>query len=465
MDAIGCALAAHSLQLGTISVAYAARQPGNCSLIGAPGRVSSEAAIFANGQLMNALDLEEVLLNWGHQIPYVLPVALAIGEERRLPGADVIRAVIVGFEVAARVSAALAGPVRVTGTPPDLVMESLPVAGFSANIFGSVATAAVLMGLSIEQTAHAFGIAAFLAPVPSSARFAVVPHVSMAKYGLMGAVAQAGFTAAALAELGYTGDQAVLDGPDGFARMYGSPRYAVDNMVAGLGESWLITRTSFKQYPNCRMIHQAMDVTNALVRRHRLDPTSVKRVRVSLWPRVVASPAFSLVEPQSPTDAQFSIPYAIAATVYGRARYPEFLSPATLRNEAILSLARRVELSAEPRLVAARYERYRAEPVGPIDVAPSQVEIETDEGIFREYAETAIGDPFTAATRLEREDLVRKFRTCAATVLSVDVIDRLVALLPQLGSAPDLTELMRLLSASKDAAPRPTTTLNLETLQ
>lgn len=453
VDSIGCALAGHSLELGRISVAYAERQAGDTTVIGGSGRVTPEAAIFANAQLMNALDLEEVLMNWGHQISVVLPVALAVGEQRGSSGAEIVRAVIVGYEIAARVSAALAGPVRVVGSPPDLTMESLPVFGFSSNIFGSVAAAALLMELGQEQIEHAFGIAAFVASVPCSTRFAGAPSIPMAKYGLMGSIAQSGFTAATLASMGFTGDRSILDGPEGFARFVGSSRFDTNDMLSGLGDTWWITKASFKRYPNCRMIHQAMDITEKIMREGAIAPASVRRIRARLWPRTVGSPVFTCNEPQSATDAQFSIPYALAATVYGRNTFPDFQSTESMRDPAVLALARQVEVLPEPRLITARYERYGSEPVGPIDVAPTHVEIETDQGIFNGFAETALGDSFDAAKRTTPGELIEKFRICAASVRKDEEIARLTTLLPTLNSAPDIRELMQLLAVDSRPAP------------
>lgn len=190
LDSIGCALGGHSLEAGRLAVAYAERQPGNATIIGSARKVTREAAIFANGQLMNVLDLEECMMNWGHEIPFVLPVALTVGEELGASGEEVVRAVAIGFEVGVRISAALAGPVRAVGRAPDLKMEPAGLFGYSSNIFGGAAAAAVLMKLTPEQIEHTFGIASFLAPVPNAGGFAAGPHIPMSKYGLMGATAE-----------------------------------------------------------------------------------------------------------------------------------------------------------------------------------------------------------------------------------------------------------------------------------
>lgn len=442
VDSIACALGAHVLDLGRIVTEYARESggPAEARILGTADVVSRVSATFANGELMNALDFDEVLLNWGHQAPYVIPPALAVAERLALSGTDLLHAVAVGYDVGARVSAALAGSVAVAGTPPALSAETIPVYGFSGNVFGGAAATGILLGLDPARMADALGTCGHLAPVGTSIKFGALAHVPMTKYGCAGWIAQCGLTAALLAERGFTGDTEVLEGPYGFWRMIGSPRWDEAQVTAGLGSEWWILRTSFKEYPCCRFMHHAMDLVADLVEKHAIAPETIERITVRLLSRAATSSIFTAVVPQSPLDAQFSVPYVVAASAYGRHRFPELLSADTLRDPKVLDLAARVEVAAEPRLIELRWERFGNEPVGPLDRTPTTVEIVTRRDRYTGHTESCRGDSWDDRQRFKREDLSRKFARCAAAVMPPARAERALTLLWRLDEISDVRE-------------------------
>src|SRR5437763_1329667 len=107
IDSIGCALGGLSHPKGTIGVEYArlmgAGAPGaQASIFGTADRVSTVAAAFANGELINALDFDAILPP-GHVSPYVLPGALAVAEAGHASGKDVLCAVALSHEMSNRI--------------------------------------------------------------------------------------------------------------------------------------------------------------------------------------------------------------------------------------------------------------------------------------------------------------------------------------------------------------------------
>lgn len=70
LDSIGCALAGISTDKGKIAVQLAERLggPSESSIIGRGDKVSCNSAAFTNGELINALDYDTILVPPGHII-------------------------------------------------------------------------------------------------------------------------------------------------------------------------------------------------------------------------------------------------------------------------------------------------------------------------------------------------------------------------------------------------------------
>jgi 2-methylcitrate dehydratase PrpD len=202
LDHVGCAIAGSAVVKGAIAVDFARLSGGTAeaTIFGEAGKVPSANAAFANGELMNALDWDAI----PHTLPCVIAACLALAECRKASGKELILAILVGYEIASRLAQVL---------PGDL--EEQPH-GYGSCVLGAVAGAGRILGLAREGMEHALGIAGFAAPIPAMTRFeGGQSPIPMTKYISIGWVAQAAVTSALLAQLGYTGDRAILDGPEG----------------------------------------------------------------------------------------------------------------------------------------------------------------------------------------------------------------------------------------------------------
>ena len=72
-------------------------------ILGSKRKTSIPVAAFVNAELSSALDADEVLLNSSHQATAIVPGALAIAESLGSSGKELITAVAVGYDVAARI--------------------------------------------------------------------------------------------------------------------------------------------------------------------------------------------------------------------------------------------------------------------------------------------------------------------------------------------------------------------------
>ncbi|WP_276314587.1 hypothetical protein [Streptomyces sp. AcE210] len=150
------------------------------------------------------------------------------------------------------------------------------------------------------------------------------------------------------AKRGIRGAQAVLEGADGFNRVYLQGR--VDTEVArdGLEHRFELLNLSYKPYPCCRDTHSAVDAV-LLARAGTGRPAEdIESIRVG-----VTAPGYQMVcmpeqvrrAPRTVVEAQFSIPYTVAAAwIDGRLGIGHFTDEGAARHD-LLDLAACVRTS------------------------------------------------------------------------------------------------------------------------
>src|ERR1700761_8024621 len=124
---------------------------GNSGVFGDAARYTPAGAAFLNGALAHSLDFDDTHAAGSlHPGCPVIPAALAAGEMAGAAGADVLAAIIAGYEVTCRVALALpAGDHYQRGFHPTA----------TCGVFGAAAAAARVFALDADATASAFGIA------------------------------------------------------------------------------------------------------------------------------------------------------------------------------------------------------------------------------------------------------------------------------------------------------------------
>jgi len=179
LDSIGCALAAIPTDPAKMAISLARKLggPSESSIIGVGDRVSCSGAAFANGQLINALDYDAITPG-GHTPPYIIPPALAMAESTGASGKDLILAIVLGFEVTARIAEAMS---------EDMVRFSqLQRHGFANCSFGAAVGAGKLLKLDQWKMSNALGIAGHLCQVLTLVKYTCSDPRAMTKYGVPG---------------------------------------------------------------------------------------------------------------------------------------------------------------------------------------------------------------------------------------------------------------------------------------
>jgi 2-methylcitrate dehydratase PrpD len=308
------------------------RRAGAATMLGRPfPRVDPWWAIMANGLAGTMLEMDEgSRFARGHPAIHVLPAALAEAERLDRSGAALVSALVVGYEVAARLGGA--GPVRAG-------MHMHGVHG----VVGAAAAVARLRELDADLSGRVLGVAAGLTLGTSWRTALGGATVRNAYAGVAGAN---GWLAADLAVAGLTPLPDMLT--ETFGRIAGS---GLDQSVAlaALGERFEISRNYFKRYACCRYNHPAIEAIEALLATTPFGPEGVASIRVA---SSALGATMSDRDPVGGLGAKFSIPYTLAARlVLGHAEVAAFREPA-LSDPRIRTLARRVEVAEDSALTA-----------------------------------------------------------------------------------------------------------------
>ena len=233
------------------------------TVLGRAERLDPLNAAFVNAAAANLIAFDDTHLETViHPTAPVAPAVLALAEQHRLSGADLLHAFILGVEVECRIGMA------VSPAHYDRGWHITSTCG----VFGSAAASARLLGLDAARTAHALGIAA------SQSAGLVQNLPAGAKNVGVGNAARNGMFAALLAQQGYTAAAGALDGPLGWARAMGDELTA-DAVSMGLGQTWELARNSYKPYSCGIVMHALIDACLDL--RRGLDLADIAEVTVS----------------------------------------------------------------------------------------------------------------------------------------------------------------------------------------
>jgi 2-methylcitrate dehydratase PrpD len=332
LDWFGCAFYGLRYLHGKALLNYLKEVPdGKATALGAP-RKHFEQAAFHNACLGNIAEMDDVhRTSILHPGPVVIPTALAVAEHIGASGAQLLDAIVRGYEVMIRIGQYL-------GPKHYAFFHNTSTAGG----FGAAAAAADLLGLNDEQFVWALGNAGTRAGGFWQMRHE--PCMSKALHN--GLAAQSGLTAALLAKRNFTGPKFVLEGPQGMfpaIAQDGSPIEIIYEPDA----PFRILDVSFKPWPACRHAHPAIDA--ALKVKTKLAPGAViSKVEVASY-----SDALKFCnnpEPKTEAEAKFSLQHAVATALIkvkpGLEDFvPPFSTPAVNRMRALVQLSEDVDMS------------------------------------------------------------------------------------------------------------------------
>ncbi len=432
LDAIGCALGGLATDRGRLAVDFARRSGGRpeSSIVGSGGAVPSTCAAFANGELINALDYDPMLRPAIHVAPFAIPPALAMGETKSISGKDLILAIVLAHEITCRVASGL---VASHGSLPPASGKALPpVHGYSSNAFGAVAGAGKIAGLNPEKMARALGIAGYCAPLQTGTQWQHSGTDALLKYASAGWVAQAGVTAALLADSGYTGDENVLDGENSFWRVACSPEWHPEAVLKDLGREWHMVNARYKFFPCCGVILSPLICFMSIIEKNHLQPRDIDQVKVLMHP-LADLPLWKNREIDNEVQAQFSVAYVLALAAFRKAPAPDWQTPANMKDPAIREFMKKITQSVHPDY--SRLEHPTAD--------MSRVEVLAR---GKTYTEEKTGREAPIQGAAKQEKIVQKFRGNASAHLSDALIKEVTDMMLNLDQLPGISSLLKKLA-------------------
>lgn len=356
----------------------------------------------------------------GHPAIHVIPAALTEAAARRASGTALVTAIVAGYEVAARVGAAV--KLR-AGMHPHGTWGGL----------GAAAAVAHLRGYDAERVTAALELAACMQVATS---YQAVRDGSPVRHAWAGLANLTGSLAAALAAAPFpapaTGAMAALSGVVG-------TEFDAAAAVDALGSRWDILRGYFKLHACCRHGHATLDAIEAALAGTSPDPAQITAVRVRTY-----ADAVKAMTPTIPVAtvlaAKFSMPFMVALRLVRGATDPALFTPGVARDPELTAFAAKVELVEDPELTQRGRERRGA-----------RVEIAMADGrILKGEVEHSRGDP---ALPFGRGDIVAKYRRLTAGTLGVARSAELETLITGLPALEDCSPLLQSLLLPAGAEP------------
>ena len=292
------------------------------------------------------------------------------------------------------------------------------------------------MGLTAEEMVNAFGI------VYSSVagNHQVTRDASLMKRLQPGLAAQAAVVAVQLAKRGIRGAQGVFDGADGFFRVYLHGRADSDVVRKDLGKRFELMNLSYKPYPCCRDVHAAVDAVLQLRGQTPYSVDDIESIRVGVTApgyQMVCVPEHVRLAPKTIVEAQFSIPYTVAAAWIDGALGMRHFSDEGLQRADILALAARVKPYVDEDIDRV-WRRF---------VTPAKVIVQFKDGQMMEArVDYPKGHPKNAMTRAEFTAKTADCAGFAAVPLRADTADQLTTMVHSLESLGDVSDLLKVMT-------------------
>ncbi len=411
---VGCAIGAS--RHPTMEAALAAMQElapaPQAAVLGRSERVDMATAALLNGISSHTFDFDDTHLKTIiHPAGPVASAALALAEHIGSSGREVIDALVLGIDVACRMGNAVY---------PEHYDRGWHITG-TTGMLGAAAACARLLHLDVERTTMALGIAASQ-PIGVREQFG-----SMTKPFHPGGAARAGLTSALMAKHGYTSSPRAIEAPRGLAQTY-STKCDWNEITDALGQRFEISFNSYKPFACGIVIHPAIDGCVQLRNAHALRAQDVAKVELN-----VHSLVLELTGKRTPStglEAKFSVFHACAAGIIeGRAGEAEF-EDAFVRRADVIALRDRIGATVDPSIAEDA-----------VDVTVTL----TDGRTLHMFVPHAIG----SIERPMSDDLLDgKFHDLVDPVLGAARANALVALLRDIGNAPDVRALVTAATAA-----------------
>ena len=335
LDTIAAMVSGSRLLPGRKAIGYVKTLGGTpeACVIGSRLTITAEHAALANGMLAHADETDDSHApSLCHPGCAIVPAALAMGERERGNGTRVLRAIALGYDVAARLNMSLnAYEFREDGHSTHSFGPA----------FGAAAAAGSLAGLNYDQARHLLSYTAQQAS-GVSCWMRDAEHVEKA-FDFGGMPARSGVAAAAMVSHGMSAVEDVFSGERNFFVAYGrAPQPEV--LVRGLGKTYEIMNTNIKRWSVGSPIQAPLDGLLELIRAQGIKAADVERVVVR-----VAHQAANTVDNRSMPD--ICMQHMVAVMLLdGIVTFESAHDERRMKHPRVLEMRKRVELHGDDEL-------------------------------------------------------------------------------------------------------------------
>ncbi len=338
VDTFAAIISGSRLLPGKKASAYVRSQGGKpvASVFGSRIVTSAPNAAFANGMCAHADETDDCHpTTRTHPGSGTVPAVIAISERDRLTGTAALRAMVLGYDIGARLILAITEHhFRNTGHQPSIF----------ARLFSAAVAAGALLKLDKRQVRYLMSYTA-----QQAAGMATVlrdtEHIE--KAFVSGMPPHNGVTAALVVEQGFTGVEDVFSGKHNFFSTF-APEADLTQMTRGLGREYEIMRAVIKRWSTGGPTQAPLNVLYALMKEHGFKAGDVQKLTVWIRPT-------DLVTVASSEMANISLQYSLAVMLLdGTMTFKSTHDYARMKNPKILAERKKIEVLGDPALTGAQ---------------------------------------------------------------------------------------------------------------
>jgi aconitate decarboxylase len=346
IDVIGCAIGGCKApgNQGLLDIFRTWSGAGEATIWMYGDKVPAQNAAMINSIMTRSYDFEvmagfvEDKIFAGHHAASIIPTAVALGEQKKINGKELLTTILVADDLTARILVAAGGlPIQI-GWDGTMLFSN----------WGTTAVAGRLLGLDDKQMKNAFGIV-----VNMMAGAIQSLWDGATTFKIQGAADQNGIFAALLARKGWTGLEDALFSHFGFYNVYMKGCQDPDILTRDLGKKFW-GETYYKPYPGGMPNHAAINCALALVGKNNIDPHEIKEIIIHVPPKALSISYYAkpFVLREYPLgDAIFSYPYTVASALLKKSMgLPNFTDEAIRDPEvqALIAKTKMIEQEVTP---------------------------------------------------------------------------------------------------------------------
>jgi 2-methylcitrate dehydratase PrpD len=301
------------------------------SVIGFGSRKSTSDAAFLNGYISHVAELDDGV-NSGivHPGTPAISALLALAQERRVNGLDLLKGIVAAYETTIRLA--------------NAVQPSHKKKGYHAT--GTIGAVGAAAGLAVmcNSSKSTFKNAVSAALISAGGSLKALEDASQLKPFNVGNAARSGLTAFLVAEAGIEGPNDSLGGEMGFLNMMSG--FCNTEKLHSVNPGYAINDIYIKPYAACRYCHPAIEASIKISISHSIKIDEINGISVVTYDLAVKNHDHTSIPNIS--SAKMSIPFSVATAILNNKAGINEFSEIQIQNEVLKSLTQKVSVRSSP---------------------------------------------------------------------------------------------------------------------